>query len=113
MMQNWEVTLTPEEIEDLALKIVAAEDAGKTIESIGRELLGHLGPGDFDAVIERSIEVSTLDFQNESFFRQNVIRLARASGCPAGVNPIGWLMERGLIVEDESGDWRMRVVGPA
>jgi hypothetical protein len=67
-------------------------------------LIGHLDDGDQIAVLERAAQNMRRIGDSalaEAEALEDIDRLAKASGMPAGERPFTWLMERGLIVEVE------------
>jgi hypothetical protein len=102
--------ITETEIEAFAIKIAVPDFR---VSNIGR-LIGHLDPADFNLVLEHAAQLARQRGEAnlvEADALENLMRVAHATGMPAGGKPIPWLRDRGLI-EEADGVWRFKVAKP-
>jgi hypothetical protein len=102
--------LNPTELETFAVQIADPAFDPSSIES----LIGHLGEIEFEAVIDRAIEIARCSGEavlSEADDLTSLSRLAHAAGCPKGEPVIPWLQERGLVEQVDDG-WRFRAAKP-
>ena len=107
-MTDTMISLT--EIETFAVQIADPDFDPLSIE----KLIGHLGEAEFEAVIDRAVEISRGHSEaalSEADKLASLNQLAHAAGCPKGEPVIPWLQERGLI-EQVDGGWHFKPAKP-